>query len=372
MLRNSYVVLVFGLLNLLLVGCKSNNVQVIQAPKLAIMAEGERLSPYQLNKRFLATIKQNGIMGASSFIDADATLRHYKEAYDSHAEVSGEVFTKGLLKGLKSLDTLGEFNYLGTDEKGEGFWQSFYRFETDEGAFYFHLVWRDGRYLTDVKFESLSESVLGFAAIANSQAKLEKPQQEIFAKIIASLMRKDFVQAQSQLNSLSDAAKENVLLQVSLWKLAQATPSNESHSFVDELAKIIKPEDRTNIGWLQYYKRKKAHRQALELLNDAPDILKRDPFYILEKSAIHLEVGDYSAVWRGIHDLFYLGGEDFINYVFAAQLAINMKEFEYAVEILSVAEEKYELNFLKQDLVELDDGVEFVNSSAFKKWRGNS
>ncbi|KZN34329.1 hypothetical protein N480_22255 [Pseudoalteromonas luteoviolacea S2607] len=85
-----------------------------------------------------------------------------------------------------------------------------------------------------------------------------------------------------------------------------------------------------------------------------------------------MAVGDYLAVWRGIYDLFYLGGEDFINYVFAAQLAINMKEFEHAVEIFRVAEEKYEVNLLTQGLTELDDEAEFVNSAAFKKWHGNS
>ncbi|KZX01575.1 hypothetical protein JL49_05570 [Pseudoalteromonas luteoviolacea] len=373
MLRNSYIIIAFVLLSSLLVGCKSNNTQVIQAPKPAIVAEGERLSPYQLNNRFLSTIKQNGIMGASLFIDADATLRHYKDIHGNQAEVSGEAFTKELLKGLKNLDTLGGFNYLGTEDEGKGFWRSFYRLEIDEGwALYFHLVWRDGQYLTDVKFENLSESVLGFVAIASSQTKLAKPQQEIFAKIIASLMRKDFALAQSQLNSLSDAAKENELLQVSLLRLAWISPSKQSYLFVDELAKLIKSEDRTSIGWLDYYKRKKEYTEALELLNNVPEILKRDAFYILEKSSIYFEIGDYPAVWRGIHDLFYLGGEGFINYVFTAQLAIKMKEFEHAVEVLSVVEEKYEVKFLKQDLAELEGGVEFVNSAAFKKWRGNS
>ncbi|KZN69876.1 hypothetical protein N478_10290 [Pseudoalteromonas luteoviolacea S4060-1] len=95
-------------------------------------------------------------------------------------------------------------------------------------------------------------------------------------------------------------------------------------------------------------------------MKNAPDTLKKDPFYILEKSSVHLAVGDYLAVWRGIYDLFYLGGEDFINYVFAAQLAINMKEFEHAVEVFRVAEEKHEVNLLKQDLTGLDDGASLL------------
>ncbi|MCF2858425.1 hypothetical protein L1286_13135 [Pseudoalteromonas sp. SMS1] len=371
MFKNNYVVIALTLLSVLLVGCKSNNAQTIQAPKPTLVNKGERLSPYQLNNRFLSVLEQDGVtVGASSFIDANVTLKHYKEVYDKQTQVNGKVFTKGIIKGLKTLNALGGFNYLGTEEVRKGFWRSFYRLETEVGgALYFHLVWREEQNLTDVKFESLWQSILGFAAIANSQNKLAKTEREIFAKISESLLNKDFTLALSQLNSLSDSARENELVQITLLRLARLEQSEQSHLFVEELAKQIKPEHRKSMGWLDFYRRKKAYKDAFEVLNNAPEIIKNDAFFILEKSSIYLEVGDYHAVWQGIYDLFYLGGEDFVNYVFAAQLAIEMKEFEHAVQILSVAEAKYEVNLLEKDLAQLDDGIEFVNSAAFKKWR---
>ncbi|KZN34328.1 hypothetical protein N480_22250 [Pseudoalteromonas luteoviolacea S2607] len=46
---------------------------------------------------------------------------------------------------------------------------------------------------------------------------------------------------------------------------------------------MIKPEDRASIGRLQYYKRKKAYAEALQLLNNAPDIIKKIQFISLRK-----------------------------------------------------------------------------------------
>ncbi|TQF67908.1 hypothetical protein [Pseudoalteromonas luteoviolacea] len=371
MITKNYLAIACVLLSLLLLGCESTNTQIQPQTDSVAVTQNKEMSPYQLNSRFLKEIEEHGVKGAVAFVNEEVFLNYFDLLSAQKQKGDGKLLIKGVLGNLSGLLQTGEFFYLGTEEQRNRIWRSYYRVISEDGRFlYFHLVWRQGRYLVDVKSESLAHSALEFMAIGHLTTEIEESQQIIFVQVMKSLEGEDIEQAVSQLKNLSDTAKSNEFVQHILMRtIFSVMPLEQTRPFVDELVKIIGEEKLTGLAWLDYHLRNKAYPKALDLLDSAPEYVRQDTFQMFQKGGIYAELKDYASVWQIIHDTLYFNGEDPANYILAAQLVIVMQEYQYAVEFFNILESKFDVVISKQALSEWKGGQSFIDSAAFKKWR---
>ncbi|MBE0389415.1 hypothetical protein [Pseudoalteromonas luteoviolacea] len=370
MITKNYLAIACVLLSLLLLGCESTNTQIQPQTDSVAVTQNKEMSPYQLNSWFLKEIEEHGIKGVVAFVNEETFLNYFDLLSTQEEKADINLLIKAVLKNLNGLLQSGGFSYLGTEEQSNRIWRSYYRVNSEDGRFlYFHLVWHQGRYLVDVKSESLAHSTLEFMAISHLVTELEESQQIIFVQVMKSLAGGDIEQAVSQLKNLSDTAKSNEFVQHTLMRTISVMPLEQTRPFVDKLVKMIGEEKLTGLAWLEYHMQNKAYPKALDLLDSTPEYVRQDTFQMFQKGGIYAELKDYASLWQIIHDTLYFNGEGYANYILAAQLVILMEEYQYAVELFNILESKFDAVISEQDLSEWKGGQSFIDSAAYKKWR---
>jgi thioredoxin-like negative regulator of GroEL len=326
-------------------------------------------SPYSLNRAFQQAVTQKGAKGFAGYLNASALQAYYK-TLAPNSKRSDAQLGKTFVVFLNNLIKTGELDYYTTTELNENLWRSHYRlFAADDSTLYVTLTWVDGKYLVDAKSESFADSTMEYYASTDGLAKLPKEEDAKLGKIVTHLSNKAFTQAAAEFNNLTETSKQNQVLLNTLIRLTITHVESGADVFLDALAVYLPKDTYLGLGWYNYLRKKEDNQGALKQLAGIAKEVQQDMYMLTERADLNTQLGNYEAAWQDMHQLLYRGSDNPISYAVAAQLAINMKHYQEAVELLDVLEQKFSFKLAESDIKDLDNSSDFLASDAYKAWR---
>lgn len=353
---------------LALVACNSTqNTQTNAAQQANVQSDTH--SPYSLNRNFQQAVTQQGARGYAKYLNMDA-LKNYYTTLAPTTKRTNPQLGKTLVVFLNNLLKTGELDYFATTEVSDSYWLSYYRLHAaDDSTLYVTLTWVDGKYLVDAKSESFADSTMQYYASTDGMGKLPAAEDAKLGAIVQSLQQKDFVKAANEFNALNNTSKQTRVLLNTLVRLSITDVDKGSDVFLDALAVHLPKDEYLGLGWYNYLRKKQDYQGALAQILGVATQVQQDMYMLTERADLYTQLGNHQAAWHDIHQLLYRGSDNPISYAVAAQLAINMKRYQEAVELLDVLEQKFSFTLAEGDLQELENSNAFLTSDAYKAWR---
>ncbi|MGY5450238.1 tetratricopeptide repeat protein [Agarivorans sp. MS3-6] len=260
-----------------------------------------------------------------------------------------------------------EWAYVGSELANHSLKVAYYRATEGDAFAFYKLTWYYSK-LVDIENVLLSSSISSMfvSTVQNVVSKVSDDDNARLKAYFDDVAKMGTDKVAFSYQRLPKSMQTNdLVLSVLMVYHAEA----ESPEMPVSFKRFIELDKPIHSRFYLYYADQMDYQAALDCIEQLPEVVRNDPRILAELATIYVLAGDAETATRLLHDAILEHPFDSNGYFWLLGISLKTQNFEQSELLLNVLRDRFYVEYSRQDLIDIEEGKEFVNSNFYHRYQ---